>query len=92
MPQGGEFGRNSAQLLQVQRNGDIGSPRASGSTSPLELEWSFSGPSRPALCGRRPNGGCGPGSNRVASASSFRPRPMVLAAMPVIRDTAAMPP
>ena len=33
-----------------------------------------------------------PGSNRVGAASSFRPRPMVLAAMPVIRDTAAMPP
>jgi hypothetical protein len=33
-----------------------------------------------------------PGGNGVASRSSLRPRPIVLAAMPVTRDTAAMPP
>ena len=37
MPQGGEFGRETRhKLLQVQRNGDIGSPRASGWTSPFK--------------------------------------------------------
>ena len=49
--------RDSAQTLQVQRNGDIGSPRASARPA-RSSRREVSGPSRPALCGRRPNGGC----------------------------------
>src|SRR5208283_599335 len=78
------------RLLHVQRRGDIGSPRVSGSTS------AFRSSSKPGSVsvndlrpppGRRTRLGAGGGAS-----SSFRPRPIVLAAMRVTRETAAMPP
>ena len=98
MPQGGEFGREAlgatSSLTRSKRNGDDRTRprgRAPSARRPRPFrdrrEVSASR-SRPALCGRRPNGGSDrPGSNRAGAASSFRPRPHgCIAAMPVIRD------
>ena len=77
------------RLLHVQRSGDIGSPRASGSTSAFRSSSSRCFRQRFASSpGRRtPLTFGGGGAPR-----SFRPRPIVLAAMRVTRETAAMPP
>src|SRR4051794_40940796 len=82
---------NCDRLLQVQRSGDIGSPRASGSTSASKS------PSSVVSCITRflpppPGRRTRPGSSSSAATSSFKPRPIVLAAIPVPRDSAAMPP
>ncbi len=82
--------RSRRSILHVQRSGDMASPRASGSTS------AFGSSSKPGSVsvndlrsppGRRTRQGAGGGAS-----SSFGPRPIVLAAMRVIRETAAMPP
>jgi hypothetical protein len=82
---------NCDRLLQVQRSGDIGSPRALGSTSASKsarrvASFFTSGLHPPPRRRTRPT------SSVSALANSFRPRPIVLAAMPVAADTAAMPP
>src|SRR3954470_10866784 len=79
------------RLLQVQRSGDIGSPRSLGATS---ASRSSSRAASVATSGFRPPPGqrTRSASSRAAVASSFKPRPIVLTAMPVARDTAAIPP
>src|SRR4051795_1479516 len=79
------------RLLQVQRSGDIGSPRSLGATS---ASRSSSRAASVATSGLRPPPGrrTRSASSRAAVASSFKPRPIVLTAMPVARDTAAIPP
>ena len=57
MPQGGEFGRHPAQLFRATATSDRRAPRARPARSSRR---EASGPSQPALCGRRPNGGRGP--------------------------------
>jgi hypothetical protein len=90
-PRAASSAANRRRLLQIQRNGDIGSPRASGSTSPFKSSRSF-----PVRHDHR-----FAAAARTVDAARLQPRrrsevlqaaPMVLAAMPVIRDTAAMPP
>ena len=79
------------RLLHVQRGGDIGLPRASGSTSAFRsssnLGFVCVSDLRPPPS-RRIRLGVGGGG----ASSSFRPRPIVLAAMRVTRETAAIPP
>src|SRR5215218_2649412 len=79
------------RLLQVQRSGAIGSPRSLGATS---ASRSSSRAASVATSGLRPPPGrrTRSASGRAAVASSFKPRPIVLTAMPVARDTAAIPP
>src|SRR5271165_6004408 len=79
------------RLLHVQRSGDIGSPRASGSTSAFR---SSSKPGSVSVNDLRPPPGrrTPPSFSGGGASSSFRPRPIVLAAMRVTRETAAMPP
>src|SRR5215210_4846688 len=79
------------RLLQVQRSGAIGSPRSLGATS---ASRSSSRGASVATRGLRPPPGrrTRSASSRAAVASSFKPRPIVLTAMPVARDTAAIPP
>src|SRR4051812_24374966 len=79
------------RLLQVQRSGDIGSPRSLGATS---ASRSSSRAASVATRGLRPPPGrrTRSASSWAAVASSFKPRPIVLTAMPVARDTAAIPP
>ncbi len=76
-------------LLQVQRNGDSGSPRVVGSTSA-----SRSAQQRRVLrtAGLRPAPGRRTRPDGSSCANSLRPRPIVLGAMPVAIATAAMPP
>jgi hypothetical protein len=78
--------------LQVQRSGDLGSPRSVGSTSASrspnkdgEAETNFFRP--PPW--RRTRGASTAAADPL---SSFRPRPIVLTAIPVARATAAIPP
>src|SRR4051812_35003431 len=79
------------RLLQVQRSGDIGSPRSLGATS---ASRSSSRAASVATRGLRPPPGrrTRSASSWATVASSFKPRPIVLTAMPVARDTAAIPP
>ena len=79
------------KLLQVQRKGDIGSPRSSGTmrasksrTSPKSITVSGLRPDAPDLTRPTARGG--------ACAESSLARVQLAAAIRVIRDTAAIPP
>src|SRR5438067_8204215 len=76
-------------LRQVHRNGDPGSPRVVGSTSAAR---SASRVGSLQIAGLRPAPGRRTRSDGSSCANSFRPRPIVLGAMPVAIATAAMPP
>ncbi len=79
------------KLLQVQRKGDIGSPRLSGSTSASRSLISVGSAS---VRGLRPppSRRTRPFASRSGDAKSFSPRPIVERATPVARETAAIPP
>ena len=86
----GSAAANLTWLLATQSSGRIGSPRVAGSTSrrksPSNVgSWVVSG--RRPLPSRRIRPGAKLGPSR-----SFSPRPIVLRARPVARDTAATPP
>jgi hypothetical protein len=82
--------RRDDTLLQLQRSGDIGSPRSVGST---RAKSAGNSPASVATNDLRPPPGrrIRPGSRRSPSARSCRPRPIVLGAMPVMWATAAIP-
>src|SRR5208337_4797270 len=66
MPRAASSAANRRRLLQVQRNGDIGSPRASGSTSPFKSSRSFRSVTTSALR-PPPERRTRPGSSRVGA-------------------------
>src|SRR5437773_4860735 len=81
--------RQPSHAPQVHRNGDSGSPRVVGSTS---ASRSASRLGSLQIAGLRPAPGRRIRSDGSSCANSFRPRPIVLGAMPVAIATAAMPP